>query len=89
MHATCLFHLKQGRGLTFDAAGGGCVVGTWKMDVLSLCVCELCIASNRLYRKDVLEQLISVVVSKGYVFQMEMIVRAARAGLHIEEVRWV
>jgi dolichol-phosphate mannosyltransferase len=34
----------------------------------------------------VLEDIISSVVSKGYVFQMEMIVRASRKGYHIEEV---
>lgn len=33
-----------------------------------------------------LEDIISSVVSKGYVFQMEMIVRATRKGYHIEEV---
>ncbi|XP_021736232.1 dolichol-phosphate mannosyltransferase subunit 1 [Chenopodium quinoa] len=42
--------------------------------------------SFRLYRKSVLEDLISSCVSKGYVFQMEMIVRASRKGHHIEEV---
>lgn len=33
-----------------------------------------------------LEDIISSCVSKGYVFQMEMIVRASRKGYHIEEV---
>ncbi|KAJ6392408.1 hypothetical protein OIU77_026216 [Salix suchowensis] len=42
--------------------------------------------SFRLYKKSVLEDIISSVVSKGYVFQMEMIVRASRKGYHIEEV---
>jgi len=42
--------------------------------------------SFRLYKKTVLEQLMEQVVSKGYVFQMEMIVRATRAGCKIEEV---
>lgn len=42
--------------------------------------------SFRLYRKSVLEDLINSCVSKGYVFQMEMIVRASRQGYHIEEV---
>lgn len=41
---------------------------------------------SRLYRKSVLEELMKVVVSKGYVFQMEMIVRATRAGCNIQEV---
>ncbi|XP_062164278.1 dolichol-phosphate mannosyltransferase subunit 1 [Alnus glutinosa] len=42
--------------------------------------------SFRLYRKSVLEDIIRSCVSKGYVFQMEMIVRASRKGYHIEEV---
>lgn len=42
--------------------------------------------SYRLYRKEILEQLVEQVVSKGYVFQMEMIVRATRYRLPIEEV---
>ncbi|TVU19349.1 hypothetical protein EJB05_35493 [Eragrostis curvula] len=42
--------------------------------------------SFRLYKRDVLEDLISSCVSKGYVFQMEMIVRATRKRYHIEEV---
>ncbi|KAJ0961322.1 hypothetical protein J5N97_000728 [Dioscorea zingiberensis] len=42
--------------------------------------------SFRLYRKSVLEDVITSCVSKGYVFQMEMIVRASRKGYHIEEV---
>jgi hypothetical protein len=41
---------------------------------------------NRLYKGDILEDLISSCVSKGYVFQMEMIVRATRKNYHIEEV---
>jgi len=41
---------------------------------------------NRLYRKDVLEKLIAACVSKGYVFQMEMIVRARQFGNSIGEV---
>ncbi|KAL6493265.1 Dolichol-phosphate mannosyltransferase subunit 1 [Orobanche gracilis] len=41
--------------------------------------------SFRLYKKSVLEDIISSCVSKGYVFQMEMIVRASRKGYHIEE----
>lgn len=42
--------------------------------------------SFRLYRKEVLEKLISVCVSKGYVFQMEMIVRARQLGYSVGEV---
>ncbi|KAF3628707.1 Dolichol-phosphate mannosyltransferase subunit 1 [Capsicum annuum] len=41
--------------------------------------------SFRLYQKSALEDIISSCVSKGYVFQMEMIVRASRKGYHIEE----
>ncbi|XP_058199035.1 dolichol-phosphate mannosyltransferase subunit 1 isoform X2 [Rhododendron vialii] len=41
--------------------------------------------SFRLYKKSVLEDIISTCVSKGYVFQMEIIVRASRKGYHIEE----
>ncbi|XP_064393476.1 dolichol-phosphate mannosyltransferase subunit 1-like [Halichondria panicea] len=42
--------------------------------------------SFRLYRKSVLEGLMSRCVSKGYVFQMEMIVRAREMGCTIGEV---
>ncbi|XP_011848611.1 PREDICTED: dolichol-phosphate mannosyltransferase subunit 1 isoform X3 [Mandrillus leucophaeus] len=40
----------------------------------------------RLYRKEVLEKLIEKCVSKGYVFQMEMIVRARQLNYTIGEV---
>lgn len=42
--------------------------------------------SFRLYKKDVLAKLISVCESKGYVFQMEMIVRARALNYTIGEV---
>lgn len=42
--------------------------------------------SFRLYRKNVLEKLVNSCVSKGYVFQMEMIVRARQFGFTIGEV---
>jgi dolichol-phosphate mannosyltransferase len=42
--------------------------------------------SFRLYKKDVLTKLISVCESKGYVFQMEMIVRARSLNFSIGEV---
>lgn len=42
--------------------------------------------SFRLYRKPVLEKVISETKSKGYVFQMEMIVRARSLGYTIAEV---
>ena len=41
---------------------------------------------NRLYKKDVLEKLVNSCVSKGYVFQMEMIVRARQFGFTVGEV---
>lgn len=42
--------------------------------------------SFRLYKKDVLETLIKSCVSKGYVFQMEMIIRARQKHYTIGEV---
>jgi len=42
--------------------------------------------SFRLYKKEVLEKLVSSCVSKGYVFQMEMVVRARQLGYTIGEV---
>lgn len=42
--------------------------------------------SFRLYKKDILEDLIKSCVSKGYVFQMEMIVRARQKNYTIGEV---
>ncbi|XP_014270883.1 dolichol-phosphate mannosyltransferase subunit 1 isoform X2 [Halyomorpha halys] len=42
--------------------------------------------SFRLYKKDVLEKLISSCISKGYVFQMEMIIRARQFNYTIGEV---
>jgi len=42
--------------------------------------------SFRLYKKDVLEKLVSSCVSKGYVFQMEMVIRARQFGYSIGEV---
>nr|XP_060628089.1 dolichol-phosphate mannosyltransferase subunit 1 [Anolis sagrei ordinatus] len=42
--------------------------------------------SFRLYRKEVLQKLMEKCVSKGYVFQMEMIVRARQLGYSIGEV---
>uniref|UniRef100_A0AAY5KY56 Dolichol-phosphate mannosyltransferase subunit 1 n=1 Tax=Esox lucius TaxID=8010 RepID=A0AAY5KY56_ESOLU len=40
----------------------------------------------RLYKKEVLESLVERCVSKGYVFQMEMIVRARQLNYTIGEV---
>lgn len=42
--------------------------------------------SFRLYKKDALEALVETCVSKGYVFQMEMIIRAREYGYTIGEV---
>ncbi|CAD6997465.1 probable dolichol-phosphate mannosyltransferase [Ceratitis capitata] len=42
--------------------------------------------SFRLYKKNVLEKCIASCVSKGYVFQMEMLVRARQHGYSIGEV---
>ncbi|XP_047474032.1 dolichol-phosphate mannosyltransferase subunit 1 [Penaeus chinensis] len=42
--------------------------------------------SFRLYRKDVLQKLVESCVSKGYVFQMEMIIRARQFGYTVGEV---
>ncbi len=39
-----------------------------------------------MYKKEVLEKLVSSCVSKGYVFQMEMVVRARQLGYTIGEV---
>lgn len=44
------------------------------------------IYTYRLYKKDVLQSLISKCVSKGYVFQMEMLVRARQMNHSIGEV---
>lgn len=48
--------------------------------------CSDLTGSFRLYKKDHLEQLISKCVSKGYVFQMEMLVRARQLNYTIGEV---
>lgn len=42
--------------------------------------------SFRLYKKEVLAKLISSCISKGYVFQMEMMVRARQFNCTIGEV---
>ena len=42
--------------------------------------------SFRLYRKSVLEKVIATVNSKGYAFQMEIIVRARGQGYSVGEV---
>ena len=42
--------------------------------------------SFRLYKRNVFEDVISLMKSKGYVFQMEVLVRASKMGYQIEEV---
>ena len=42
--------------------------------------------SFRLYRREVLERIMPVVKSRGYVFQIEIIVKAQYMGYKIEEV---
>lgn len=42
--------------------------------------------SFRLYKKDILSKIIDVTKSKGYVFQMEMMVRARSLGFTVGEV---
>jgi len=42
--------------------------------------------SFRLYKKSVLEKCIGACISKGYVFQMEMIIRAQQNGFKVAEV---
>lgn len=42
--------------------------------------------SFRLFKKDVLDKVMPMVKSRGYVFQMEIIVRAQYLGYKIEEV---
>ncbi|KAL7070644.1 hypothetical protein ACQ4LE_010153 [Meloidogyne hapla] len=42
--------------------------------------------SFRLYRKNVLADLVSLSISKGYVFQMEMMFRAKKMGFSVGEV---
>lgn len=42
--------------------------------------------SFRLYKKEALEKIMPMVKSRGYVFQMEIIVRAQYLGYKIEEV---
>lgn len=40
----------------------------------------------RLYKKEVLQKLVNSCISRGYVFQMEMIIRARQFGYTIGEV---
>lgn len=83
-------------GTRYNADGG---VSGWNMKrklisrvanfladmLLNLRVSDLT-GSFRLYKKDVLKHLMSVCESSGYVFQMEMIVRARQHKYTVEEV---
>ena len=42
--------------------------------------------SYRLYRKETMLTIVNKVKSKGYVFQMEIMVRCKKYGLHVREV---
>lgn len=56
--------------------------------VFSLHSCRfVSLSPVRLYKKKVLESLVERCVSKGYVFQMEMIVRARQLNYTVGEVR--
>lgn len=48
--------------------------------------CSDCTGSFRLYKKDVLTKLIAANKAKGYIFQMEMVIRARQFGFSIGEV---
>lgn len=71
-----------GRGGTEGWAGRHRQVGGLAVTVVMYTAIPPC----RLYRIEVLQELISECVSKGYVFQMEMIVRARAKGYAIAEV---
>ncbi|CAD8098146.1 unnamed protein product [Paramecium sonneborni] len=48
--------------------------------------CSDLTGSFRLYKREVLEKVIKDVVSRGYAFQMEIIIRARKYGFTVEEV---
>lgn len=48
--------------------------------------CSDVTGSFRLYKKEVLQDLVSCCISKGYVFQMEMMVRAKQNSYSVQEV---
>uniref|UniRef100_A0A0X3PYL3 Dolichol-phosphate mannosyltransferase subunit 1 n=2 Tax=Schistocephalus solidus TaxID=70667 RepID=A0A0X3PYL3_SCHSO len=79
------------------ACGGGVCGWNLKRKVISRCANFLAhlllrpkasdlTGSFRLYKKEVLKQLIESSVSRGYVFQMEMMARASVMGYSIGEV---
>lgn len=59
-----------------------CILSTEMLQEVLISYIFIC----RLYRKEVLQKLMEKCVSKGYVFQMEMIVRARQLGYSIGEV---
>ncbi|KAE9553181.1 hypothetical protein FO519_003620 [Halicephalobus sp. NKZ332] len=79
------------------APGGGVYGWNWKRKVISCGANYLSqvvlspgvsdlTGSFRLYRKRILKELIKESISKGYVFQMEMMFRAKKKGYKIGEV---
>ncbi len=73
-----------------------CVVYESAADSVRCASCVLQVSdltgSFRLYRKSVLEKVIATVNSKGYAFQMEIIVRARAQGYSVGEVcnaQWI
>ncbi|GAB1287245.1 Dolichol-phosphate mannosyltransferase subunit 1 [Apodemus speciosus] len=82
MDADLSHHVKQKEG-NFDIVSGTRYKGNGGVYGWDL---KRKIISFRLYRKEVLQKLIEKCVSKGYVFQMEMIVRARQMNYTIGEV---
>jgi dolichol-phosphate mannosyltransferase len=62
------------------------VTGSYRYVAASQVTSSSNISMCSLYRKEVLEHLIKKVVSKGYVFQMEIIARAKSEGFRVGEV---
>lgn len=59
------------------------------LNLFKLCrqlVCNWLLCILRLYKKSVLEKLVDSCVSKGFVFQMEMIIRARQNNFTVGEV---
>jgi len=48
--------------------------------------CSDLTGSFRLYKKEVIERIMPQIISKGYAFQMEIIIRAKALGFSLEEV---
>ena len=85
-------------GTRYAAGGGGVAGWSWTRKCVSRianALAQVLLApgeasdltgSYRLYRREVLERVVPLVNSKGYTFQMEMIVRASRLGYVVKEV---